>query len=114
MNKESNGEKKFWTIQKKILWTSATLVSLGTLMIMLRPSCNSAVAGPAIDTHKIKFEELHQPIIDTQKKQGIRLTKVEKAQKRSQSLFFAQFSDKDIEKLNNRAKLIEARDSLFQ
>ena len=87
--------------------------SIGALQVL--KSCgHETLAQPALEDHAVRFESLHKALIDTDKDHGDRLCKVEKKQRRYESLFFAQYSDEDIKRLDKRAREIEKRDTLFQ
>lgn len=106
--------------QATLLDTVVSILVIGGILwglLVAGLNCSKNAIAQEVDSghlNKTRFEVMHKPLLDTVCRNSKRLDKVERAQKRTQSLFFAQFSDADIERLSRRADDIEKRDSLFQ
>ena len=115
----ANGEKKFWTIQKKVFWIATTVTTIGAMFIMLNPYCCTILAKPAIDKHVKCFPELHAPLIDSLKEIKKVVEKIIRRvdttvliQSEQGYMYLAQFSRAQRKLIRERAKEIRTEDSL--
>jgi hypothetical protein len=101
-------------MERVVVYTILTLAACITALAVIGASAKKVMSKPALEIHAAKLDSLHKPIYDTLEKHGKKICTIEKKQRRYESLFYAQYSDKDIKRIRHRALELEQNDSLFE